>query len=445
VVERKRKTGVYYGIRFIAGGRRRYQKLGPAADGWTRKRAEAALQDVMTDVRRGVWVDPQKVEPTRMPTFHEFASEWLADQKLQGGRRGRGLSEAGSADLEWRLSFHLLPWFADKMLDEISIEDVDRYRLSKMRQGKEIRDAAAKGNPIMYEYTDRRGCRHRRAARPLSVTSINKTLATLAAILDRALERGLVARNPATVGGKRRRLSSVVPPRSWLDRADHIAAMLAGARQLDERATERRGQRRALLATLVFAGLRIGEALALRWSDIDLARGTITIRAAKTDAGVRTVNVLPVLRDELDDYRARASATPDALVFGSSTGRRQGATNVRRRVLAKAVELANEQVATNGLDPLPVGLTPHSLRRTFASLLFAVGEPPPYVMAQMGHTTANFTLAIYARQMDRRDGEPERLKALVNGVEWAQEPARAAADRHQVGTRELMAVEATRA
>jgi hypothetical protein len=39
-------------------------------------------------------------------------------------------------------------------------------------------------------------------------------------------------------------------------------------------------------------------------------------------------------------------------------------------------------------------------------------------MAQMGHTTANLTLAVYARQMDRRDGEPERLRALVEGRDW---------------------------
>jgi len=37
----------------------------------------------------------------------------------------------------------------------------------------------------------------------------------------------------------------------------------------------------------------------------------------------------------------------------------------------------------------------------------------------LGHTTPNLTLAIYAREMDRRDGEPERLKALVEGVFWA--------------------------
>jgi integrase len=53
------------------------------------------------------------------------------------------------------------------------------------------------------------------------------------------------------------------------------------------------------------------------------------------------------------------------------------------------------------------------LRRTFASLLFAIGEPPTYVMSQMGHTTAGFTLAMYAREMNRRDGEQARLRALV--------------------------------
>jgi hypothetical protein len=37
----------------------------------------------------------------------------------------------------------------------------------------------------------------------------------------------------------------------------------------------------------------------------------------------------------------------------------------------------------------------------------------------MGHQTANLTLAVYARHMNRRDGEPERLKALVEGGELA--------------------------
>lgn len=74
-------------------------------------------------------------------------------------------------------------------------------------------------------------------------------------------------------------------------------------------------------------------------------------------------------------------------------------------------------LAAKGEAHLP-DLTPHSLRRTFASILFALGETPPYVMAQMGHATPGLTLSIYARQMDRRDGEPERLSALVEGREW---------------------------
>ena len=327
-----------------------------------------------------------------MPTFHVFASEWFNRQTLEGGRRGNGLSAAGRDDLQWRLSSHLLPAFASRRLDQITVEDVDRYRLAKVREGN------------------------------LGATSINKTLTTLAAILETAVEYELIDRNPAR--GRRRRLPAVAPRRSWLDRADHIAALLDGASKLDDKARVHRGQRRALLATLTFAGLRLGEAQALRWRDVDLVRGTITVRAAKTDAGVRVVNILSVLSDELGDSRARLDPVSDAFVFCTTTGRRLGATNIRRRILDEAVKHANAQLAADGFESLPDGLTPHSLRRTFASLLFAIGETPPYVMAQMGHTTPNLTLAIYARQMDRRDGEPQRLVALVG--------ARIAAD--QAGT-----------
>jgi integrase len=288
--------------------------------------------------------------------------------------------------MEWRLSNHLLKWFGSKRLDGITLEDVDRFRTAKVREGG------------------------------LNATSINKLITTLAAILETATEYGLIPRNVAK--GKRRRLPSLEPRRAWLDRAEHITALLDGAGQLDQDARIGKGRRRALLATLVFAGLRIGEALSLRWSDLDLARGTITVPQAKTPAGVRTVYIVPVLRDELTEYRARLEPARDALVFGTTTGKQDGATNVRRRVLAKAVEHANKQLANEGQGQLPAKLTPHDLRRTFASLLFAVGETPPYVMAQMGHTTANLTLSIYARQMDRRDGEPERLRALVEGRDW---------------------------
>lgn len=144
------------------------------------------------------------------------------------------------------------------------------------------------------------------------------------------------------------------------------------------------------------------------------SRTSVSVAVRRSESNDRTVS------DDLGDYRARIDPASDALVFCTTTGHRLGATNIRRRVLDKAVKHANAQLVTDGCEPLPDGLTPHSLRRTFASLLFGIGETPPYVMAQMGHTTPNLTLAIYARQMDRRDGEPERLKALVDGSEWTR-------------------------
>jgi hypothetical protein len=83
-------------------------------------------------------------------------------------------------------------------------------------------------------------------------------------------------------------------------------------------------------------------------------------------------------------------------------------------ILAKAVEHANERLAKEGIEP-PPHLTPHGLRRTYASLLFALGESPVYAMNQLRHTDPTITLAFYAKAMLRRDGEEGRLKALVGG------------------------------
>jgi len=89
-------------------------------------------------------------------------------------------------------------------------------------------------------------------------------------------------------------------------------------------------------------------------------------------------------------------------------------------VLAKAVERADKRLVERESAPLPPGITPHSLRRTFASLLYAVGEAPPVVMAEMGHTDPGLALTIYAQAMRRHPGEVERLRALVEGADvWA--------------------------
>ena len=64
-------------------------------------------------------------------------------------------------------------------------------------------------------------------------------------------------------------------------------------------------------------------------------------------------------------------------------------------------------------------MTAHKLRHTFASILYVRGDDPAYVMQQLGHTDPGFTLRVYAHAMRRDDGDKERLKALVEGRDWA--------------------------
>jgi integrase len=386
VVEKQTSRGVTFGVRFRAAGRRQYVTVGSSADGVTREQAEAELAYILEAVRRGEWrppSEPDLVERQAIPTFHAFATEWFEAKRTEGGRYGTGLTPSGEAGLRWQLELHLLPAFASSRLDQITAEDVDRWRRAKVREGR------------------------------VGPTSINTCLRTLAAILELAAEYGHIDRNPAR--GRRRRLPAVPPRRTYLDRAEHIAALLDAAGELD-----REGRvgpfRRGLLATLALGGLRIDECLRLRWRHVELGRGILRVPGTKTAAADRTVTLLPLLRDELAALAApRRNVDRNALVFGTSTGAKQSPSNVRRRVLARAVERANERLADDDREPLPEGLTPHSLRRTFASLLYALGETPPRVMAEMGHTSPNLALAIYARCMDRRDGEPERLRALAEG------------------------------
>ena len=112
-------------------------------------------------------------------------------------------------------------------------------------------------------------------------------------------------------------------------------------------------------------------------------------------------------------------AAPTDLVFPTSTGSRRDKDNARERVIRPVVAQANELLARRGETPLPEGVSAHKLRHTFASILYVRGEDPPYVMAQLGHTDAGFTLRVYAHAMRRDEGDKERLKALVEGRDWA--------------------------
>jgi hypothetical protein len=122
VLERKGKGGRTYALRFHAYGKRRYLTLGTDAEGWDRRRAEEELQNVLADVRRGVWRPQERIEHAELtpePTVHEFLVRGperaqtgtnplvdlprAADSSVQDGEETRskqGKREVGRAGLE---------------------------------------------------------------------------------------------------------------------------------------------------------------------------------------------------------------------------------------------------------------------------------------------------------------------------------------------------------
>jgi integrase len=403
VLRRESARGITWALRFQAYGARRYLTLGPERDGWNRERAGEELANVLADVRRGIWTPPVRLRfsdrAPECPDFHRFASGWLA------GRKGE-ISDHGHAYYGWALQYHLLPYFADWRLTEIDVAAVDEYRRFKVSRSEEMRVASERTETS----AGARGAR----PRPLSPATINKTIEVLQAVLALAREYGHIERNPAA--GPRRRLK--VPPRApvYLDSIQQIEALLEAARRLDARKTTKVSDRLPMVGVLLLAGLRAGEACGLRWRDVDLANARLRVARSKTQAGLREVPLVPLLRDQLGAHRITVgTADPDAHVFPNGAGRARDKDNLRNRVLDPVLIETDKILTVAGHPPLPVRVTPHKLRHTFASILLACGEDAASVMAQLGHTDPRFTLRVYTHLLPRGAEERHRLKALIYG------------------------------
>ena len=377
VIERRGKRGKTYALRFRAYGKRHYLTLGSAEEGWARRRAEEELDRVLAEVKLGLWQppnpDPVDETETEIPTFHVFASEFVA-------RRSPEWQPRTEEYWRWALELHLLVFFRDHRLDEITPTEVERFKAMKLREREE-----------------------QLVERPLGNRSINKLLSMLGTVLDDAIELGLIAgANPAR--GKRRQLRARKPRRSWLS-LDQAKALLDNA-----------GEHRPFVAAGILGGLRVGELLSLRWADVALGSGALTVRESKTDAGRRTVDLSPTLTEILAEWKATTRyAGSDELVFPTSRGTPQDRRNAAKRWLAPAVDAANAKLAEAEL-PAIEGCSMHTLRRTFISLQLEAGAPVPYVMRQVGHTQPQVTLGIYAAVLERSRDTGERLDALLNGA-----------------------------
>lgn len=291
----------------------------------------------------------------------------------------------------------MLPFFADHRLAEITVQEVDKYKVAKANERTAI-EAAREAAKSRGERFSNRG---------LSNATINQTVRYLAQILETAVEYELITSNPAT--GRRRRLKTSAPARPWVE-PEQLMTFLESAN----------GIGRVLLAVLAGGGLRIGECLALRWKNVDLGTGTLYVTDAKTPKGIREVHLTPAIRDELALWEGDAKyAGPDDYVIHTATGRRHNPSNLRRDVVAPVLKAANIKLESVGISPIG-RVTFHGLRRSYASLRCACGDDVRYTADQLGHEDARFTLRVYAQATKRRDrmAKPQR-DAYDRAVEWA--------------------------
>jgi integrase len=172
--------------------------------------------------------------------------------------------------------------------------------------------------------------------------------------------------------------------------------------------------RRVIAETLIFAGPRASELCGLRAHHVDLAAGRVRIsrETTKTDAGERIVPLLPALRERLTDHRLDYPGPPSAPAFPTRNGTAQHPDNIRSRILEPIRRRANELLQAEGR--LPIGhMTPHTLRRTFASILAVCDVPPRRAMYLMGHTDAKFTMGVYQQVLDMGPGSVEALETAL--------------------------------
>lgn len=131
----------------------------------------------------------------------------------------------------------------------------------------------------------------------------------------------------------------------------------------------------ALMTLLYGAGLRISEALSLRWVDAPLAE---TLRIKGKGAKTRIVPVVPAARDAVDAYVALCpfGGDADSPLFFSTRGKPLSATLAQRTMAKLRAALG-----------LPDSATPHALRHAFATHLLSAGGDLRAVQELLGHSS----------------------------------------------------------
>lgn len=252
--------------------------------------------------------------------------------------------------------------------------------------------------------------------------------ATLRAMLRAAVDDGVVTIDPAEKNGRQLHL---IPSKAG--RQEEIKAMTRDQRQRFLTTAAREAPRYyPLFFTLAGTGLRLGEALALQWEDVDgfgrelrvtrsLSRGQLGTPKAGHGRTVDLSQVLAETLGQLEQARTRESLllgwpTRPPWVFCTRAGTPMDESKVRR-----AMRFVLKQAT------LPLHFSPHCLRHTYASLMLQQGEALTYVQRQLGHASINLTADTYGKWLPLGNkAAVDRLDATISfesGSKVVAEPA----------------------
>ena len=246
----------------------------------------------------------------------------------------------------------------------------------------------------------------------LSAASVQRIHALSHKALKQAVNDGLIPRNVT---------EAVAAPRQI--RKEIQALTPEQARAFLQAAKTDRLEALYLLA--IHTGLRQGELLGLRWSDVDLDQGTLQVRRIRSAAkGVptfttpksnksRSVRLTAQAAQTLRDHRKRQIEQrlkyaglwqETGLVFTSTVGTPLNRHNVFRRSFKPLLRRA-------GLPDIPF----HALRHSFATLMLSSREHPKVVQEMLGHSRINTTLDFYSHVLpDMQREAVDRLDVMLS-------------------------------
>jgi len=295
----------------------------------------------------------------------------------------------------------LVPTFGDREVVSITRSDLK----AAIARWKELRENPPEVAVVPGEKSKRK------LAPGKGVRTIPNVLRTLRSFYAWAIEEGFATENPASDPSKLFKVD--MPYHGDYLRPEEVSPYLDGVRKKAPRYFP-------ILRTMVFTGLRVGEALGLEWGDVDARGGFLNIQRSrwredvtspKTLGSIRRVNLSPETLEVLRAHRAAIAASSLAAgrsmpetVFVNEAGNPMDASKV-----SKAHELGLKEA---GFRHIRI----HDLRGTFASLLVSAGVPIYHVSKALGHSSIETTMRHYANLAPGATKEmPNVLERFVFG------------------------------